>query len=87
MQKMERGQVVLSTAGRDAGHLFIILSSEEGFALIADGKIRRLESPKRKRFRHLKPAGLVLDITALTTNRQLRRTIRAVEAETTLPPI
>lgn len=87
MKTMEKGQVVLSAAGRDSGRLFLVLSVDGGFALIADGKVRKLEAPKRKRLGHLKPVGPVLDITALTTNRQIRRALRAVGMDLTLPPI
>jgi ribosomal protein L14E/L6E/L27E len=85
---MEKGRVVLSIAGRDAGRLFLILSVEGDFALIADGKVRRLDMPKRKRLKHLKPAGPVLDITVLKTDRQVRRKLASCAADlTTLPPI
>ena len=84
---MEKGRVVLSAAGRDAGRLFLILSVEGDFALIADGKVRRLETPKRKRLKHLRPAGPVLDITVLKTNRQIRRMLASCAADLTLPPI
>ena len=88
MRTMEKGRVVLSIAGRDAGRLFLILSVEGDFALIADGKVRRLEAPKRKRLKHLKPAGPVLDITALMTDRQIRRTLASCADDLTkLPPI
>jgi len=88
VRTMEKGRVVLSIAGRDAGRLFLILSVEGDFALIADGKVRRLEAPKRKRLKHLKPAGPVLDITALMTDRQIRRTLASCADDLTkLPPI
>ena len=88
MRTMEKGRVVLSIAGRDAGRLFLILSVEGDFALIADGKVRRLDMPKRKRLKHLKPAGPVLDITVLKTDRQIRRKLASCVADLmTLPPI
>ena len=87
MKTMEKGQVVLSAAGRDAGRLFLVLSVDGGFALIADGRVRKLEAPKRKRLRHLKPVGPVLDITALTTNRQIRRALKGAATDLALPPI
>ena len=45
--------IVKSIAGRDAGKYFFVLATEEDFLLLADGKHRRLESPKRKRARHV----------------------------------
>ena len=48
-----RSNIVKSIAGRDAGSLFFVLATEGDFLLLADGKRRRLESPKRKRTRHV----------------------------------
>ena len=48
------GCVVRSKAGRDEGRRFIVLSLDgEEFAYIADGDLRKVEKPKRKRVKHL----------------------------------
>ena len=44
-----RSNIVKSIAGRDAGSLFFVLATEGDFLLLADGKRRRVETPKRKR--------------------------------------
>ena len=44
--------IVRSSAGRDRGKLFVVLAVEGEYLLLADGKTRRLESPKRKKRRH-----------------------------------
>ena len=44
--------VVVSTAGRDAGALFYVLEADENYLLLADGKGRRIEKPKRKKRKH-----------------------------------
>ena len=48
-----RSDIVISTAGRDKGKLFFVLDVEGEFLLLADGKTRRLEKPKRKKRRHV----------------------------------
>lgn len=48
-----KSNIVRSIAGRDAGSYFFVLATEKDFLLLADGKRRRLESPKRKRARHV----------------------------------
>lgn len=45
--------VVLSTSGRDSGNTFFVVGVDGDYALIADGKVRRLEKPKRKKQKHL----------------------------------
>ena len=44
--------VVISTAGRDAGHLFYVLEADDTYLTIADGKGRTIEKPKRKKRKH-----------------------------------
>lgn len=65
------GMVVKSNAGHDQGSYYAVLSTEGGYAYIADGRRRRVECPKRKKFMHLRPTKTVLDITDIT-NKALR---------------
>jgi len=51
---MNIADIVISLNGRDAGKRFIVISTDEEYSLIADGKGRRYEKPKRKKNRHLK---------------------------------
>ncbi len=46
--------VVISTAGRDSGKLFYCVGTEEAFVLLANGKDRSLEKPKRKKRKHVR---------------------------------
>lgn len=48
------GQVVFSKAGRDAGRKFVIVGlADDEHVLIADGDLRKIENPKKKKFKHL----------------------------------
>ena len=49
-----KANVVISTAGRDKGEAFFVLGTEGDFLLLADGKTRPVERPKRKRRKHAK---------------------------------
>jgi len=44
--------VVVSTAGRDAGQLFYVIEADETYLALVDGKGRRVEKPKRKKRKH-----------------------------------
>ena len=48
-----RSDIVKATAGRDKGKLFFVVDVEEDLLLLADGKTRRLERPKRKKRKHV----------------------------------
>ena len=44
--------VVASVAGRDTDDLFYVVGADELYLLLADGKSRTLEKPKRKKRKH-----------------------------------
>ena len=44
--------VVISTAGRDAGKLFYVLEADDTWLVLANGKDRTIEKPKRKKRKH-----------------------------------
>ena len=80
-----KSNIVRSVAGRDTGSLFFVLATEGDFLLLADGKQRRLENPKRKRRKHV---ALVEESHSLVaekirssekiTNSELRKAIAAI---------
>ncbi len=74
--ELKRGQVVRSKAGRDQGSFMAVLGAEPQWAVLADGKGRPLERPKRKKLMHLSPTLTVLSEEALATNRKLRAALR-----------
>ena len=45
--------VVISLRGRDQGELFYVVGKQEEFLLLANGKNRTLEEPKRKKQKHV----------------------------------
>ena len=45
--------VVVSTAGHDQGELFYVIDEDPVFLMLANGKDRTLEQPKRKKLRHV----------------------------------
>ena len=48
------GRVVISKRGRDRGKRFVITGfQDEDLVLIADGKLRKVEKPKKKKMKHL----------------------------------
>ena len=45
--------VVISTAGRDQGKLFYVIGTDPVYLMLANGKDRTLEKPKRKKRKHV----------------------------------
>ncbi len=86
--EITKGNIVRSDAGRDQGKLFYVIRVEGEYLLLADGKGRRVETPKRKKRRH------VLFVSAEETrlsgkikgeekisNSELRRALAAYRGE------
>ena len=80
-----KANIVTSTAGRDKGEVFFVLATEGDFLLLADGKQRRLENPKRKRRKHVALVGESHSLVAekirsseKITNSELRKAIAAI---------
>ena len=51
--EIAKSNIVRSDAGRDKGKIFAVLAVEGEFLLLADGKSRKVEHPKRKKRRHV----------------------------------
>ena len=49
------GQVVYSKSGHDKGDVQMIIAVEGDFLILADGRRRKLEKPKRKKKMHVQP--------------------------------
>ena len=49
----EIADVVISTAGRDAGELFYVIGEDPLYLTLANGKDRPLDRPKRKKCKHV----------------------------------
>ncbi len=46
--------VVMTTAGRDQGQIFFVVKVDSPYLMLANGKDRPLEKPKRKKLRHVR---------------------------------
>ena len=47
------GRIVKSIAGRDKDNYFVVLSVEDNVCYVSDGKIRKVDTPKKKKVKHL----------------------------------
>ncbi|NMA84593.1 MAG: RNA-binding protein [Epulopiscium sp.] len=61
MQNCTIGQVVYSKAGRDRGKMFVVVEVEDEYVYVADGKLRKIENPKKKKRKHIQITHTILD--------------------------
>ena len=77
--------VARSVNGRDEGKLFFVIAVDGEYVMLADGRGRRIEKPKRKKLKHTEIIGDVESRTAeklrcgeKVTNADLRRGLSAL---------
>ena len=73
--KLLKGSVVRAEAGRDGGKYFAVVDADEKYCLIADGKSRKLSSPKRKNIKHIRVTDSMIDLNDIT-DKKLRNTLK-----------
>ncbi len=76
------GSIVRSIAGRDKGDLFIVISREGDYAYLANGELRKVDRPKKKKLKHLQGSNAVsefiqnkLQMTGKVTNSEVRKAL------------
>ena len=82
------GRVAVSSAGRDAGRVFVVTQIVDAhYVYIADGNLRKIDHPKKKKLKHLKLSEQVLASIAgkLTDNAkvfdaEIRSAIRSLQS-------
>ena len=80
--------VVTSLNGRDEGKLFLVIGTENEYSMLADGKSRKIEKPKRKNNKHLRleektdiPIAVKIVNGEKVTNNELRRALAQYAAD------
>ena len=69
---MERGSLVYSIAGRDKGTLFLVLKKDGDYVYLADGNLRKVENPKKKKIKHVNKTNTRLEIEEVS-NSDIRK--------------
>ncbi|MDR2649001.1 MAG: RNA-binding protein [Clostridiales bacterium] len=70
------GGIVISKRGRDKGRPFVIIRADEYFLYLADGDLRKLTKPKKKKFMHVQNTEFVSsEISGMLAVGSLRDTV------------
>ena len=71
-KRFEVGTFATSLAGHDTGKTFLIIEEREQEVLLADGKSRTMEKPKRKKKKHLMPIKLESGLAEKCKDQSIR---------------
>ncbi len=79
---IEISNIVISLNGRDKGKPFFVLDKEDIYAMLCDGRSRRIDKPKRKKIKHIRletrsdsQTALNIKNGAKVTNSEIRRAL------------
>ena len=73
--KLAIGDVVKTTAGKDKDRYFCVVELIDSYCFLRDGKIHKLDNPKRKSFKHVIKTPYKLQSEALQVNKHLKKAI------------
>ena len=87
--ELSAGDIVYSKAGRDKDKDFIVLEVlDDEYVLIADGDLRKVQKPKKKKIKHLKKTNIKAELIRRklaenkeVTNTDLKRLLAEIESE------
>ena len=85
MSRLQTGSLVKAAAGKESGGYYAVIGFSGCHALIADGRKRRIDSPKRKNPKHLIPLNRETDTEGIT-DKKLRNVLRELSTESTPQP-
>lgn len=82
------GDLVISKSGRDCGRRFVVVEViDDNYVNIANGSLRKIEKPKKKKIKHLDFFGVVgedvlskLNSDKEITNSELRKMLKISES-------
>lgn len=84
---MERGNVVLATAGKEKNQIFVVLKLDKDRAWLVDGKRLKKNNPKKKNLKHLKMftnskmQAQILDDDNERVNCAIRKFLKQIRSE------
>ena len=70
------GSIVKSKAGRDKGRFFAVMSLEGRFVFLADGDLRKISKPKRKKLMHVSLTKKVFSSHQMSSDKMLYNSIK-----------
>lgn len=76
--QLQVGMIVCACAGKERNQYYLIIQQDEHYVYLADGRHRRLQNPKRKNPKHVRPTGIRYNIDGMT-DKALRQKLRLLK--------
>ncbi len=84
MRQWTSEMLAISRAGHDKDTLYVVLDGDDTYAWLADGKRRRLDAPKKKKWKHVQvirhlPEELLARMQSFELDAHVRKILRDYE--------
>ena len=80
VNRVERGMLAKSKAGHDQGNVYVIYDVDDTYVYLIDGKIRKIENPKKKKIKHVQIICKKHDINGLD-DVEIKRILKLFDKE------
>ena len=80
VNRVERGMLAKSKAGHDKGNVYVIYDVDDTYVYLIDGKIRKIENPKKKKIKHVQIICKKHDISGLD-DVEIKRILKLFDKE------
>jgi len=80
MDRYKAGMLARSKAGHDAGRIYVIIDTDGAYVYLADGRIRTVSNPKKKKIRHIELICRKNDLSK-ADDVQIRRILKEYKEE------
>lgn len=81
-----KGMFATSKAGHDKGKLYIIIKEEDEYVYLADGRLKTVDAPKKKKKKHIQiiktihpNINLSIEESKSISNEEVKRAIKEYE--------
>lgn len=76
MRPVQAGMFARSLAGHDKGKLYVIVKTEDPYVYLADGRLRTLDRPKKKKLIHVQ---VEMQQSDFSSDPEIRKALKAKE--------
>ena len=81
MKEWKSEMLAISRAGHDKDTLYVVLESDETYLWLADGKRRLLETPKKKKRKHVQvvkhlPEEILAQMQSITLDANVKKILK-----------
>ena len=76
MERFEVGMLAKSEAGHDKDNVYVIIAMDDSYVYLADGRVKTVEKPKKKKYKHIQIIRKINEDIPVTDNVAIKRILK-----------